>query len=212
MENTELKFWGQVFPVSAYGLADGSIKLHIQDGIAPFKVELKVNHNVFRVVENIPAAEFNYATYSGVNYADTNCEMYNLPPGDYSLVAWDSSDPPQDVRGFAGWNAVSPPYATLNGTCNAVGLSTTVEFEYGETIPYQYVAQYGIVSGVETVTCSLQLSAGGYNNTSILVPGTTYHYRIKATNVNGTAYGEDMTFTTPVQLPIVQTLPATNVG
>ena len=40
----------------------------------------------------------------------------------------------------------------------------------------------------------------------ILVPGVTYHYRIKATNINGTSYGEDMTFTTPAQLPIVQTL------
>jgi hypothetical protein len=29
-----------------------------------------------------------------------------------------------------------------------------------------------------------------------LVPGTTYHYRLEATNSYGTTYGPDQTFTT----------------
>jgi len=41
-----------------------------------------------------------------------------------------------------------------------------------------------------------------------LQPGTTYYYRLVATNADGTTYGEDETFTTPGYLsPIIQ--PAT---
>lgn len=43
-----------------------------------------------------------------------------------------------------------------------------------------------------------------------LVPGTTYYYRVTATNADGTAQGTDRTFTTPAyNNPIVQpfTLP-----
>jgi hypothetical protein len=41
---------------------------------------------------------------------------------------------------------------------------------------------------------------------------TTYHYRVKAVNAYGTSYGDDMTFTTVGALPIVVTLPATNIS
>ena len=33
-------------------------------------------------------------------------------------------------------------------------------------------------------------------NVPNLLPGTTYHYRLVATNGGGTTYGPDMTFTT----------------
>lgn len=211
--NENLKFWGQVFPVSSFGKADGQMKIHIQDGIAPFRLELKVNNNLYRTIENIPAAEFNYATYvppDNINYADTNCVIDDLPPGGYKFSAWDSSDPPQEVRALTDWNIVSPPFATLNGTVNPLtpngGSSTEVFFEYGLTTAYEHVAEFGHVNGTEPVHCSLQL------NSTNLVPGTLYHYRIKATNVNGTSYGDDVTFVTPATLPIVVTLPATNIS
>jgi hypothetical protein len=38
-----------------------------------------------------------------------------------------------------------------------------------------------------------------------LQPGTTYHYRVVATNVDGTTYGEDQTFTTPGYLELIAT-------
>jgi hypothetical protein len=68
------------------------------------------------------------------------------------------------------------------------------------------------VNGMEIIHCSLQLSSGGYDSTSQLLPETIYHYRIKAVNVNGTSYGNDLTFTTPSSLPIVVTLPVTNIS
>ena len=218
MENTNLKCWGQVFPVSGYGKADGVIKIHIQDGIAPFRLDLKVNGNFYRSVEDIPAAQYNYVTYEppeNINYADCNCIIEDLPPGNYTARIYDSTPPPegpQEVRIIADWNAVSPPFATLNGSVNPLGVDTHVYFDYGTGTTYDYEAQYGVVNGNEPVLCSLQLTSGGYSNTSVLVPGTEYHYRIKATNTVGTSYGEDMTFVTPSALPIAITLPATNIS
>jgi hypothetical protein len=52
--------------------------------------------------------------------------------------------------------------------------------------------------GAETITLALQN----------LAPGTTYHYRIAATNADGTAYGADQSFTTP-SYPSPITLPLT---
>ena len=43
------------------------------------------------------------------------------------------------------------------------------------------------------------------------MPGTTYHYRVKADNSLGITYGVDMTFTTLGQVPTATTLNATNL-
>lgn len=209
--NLNLKFAGRVWHASAFGVADVKIGLHIQDGIAPFRVELKVNGNLARIVENIPDA----LTPADDDY---QCIIENLPAGVYSLVITDSTQPePQDVRGFSCYNAVSPPYATLNGSVNPMGSQTMVSFEYGETSEYGKEAQFGIVNGFAPTIASLQLSAAiqGVNNpTEFLLPGTLYHFRIKAVNDNGTSYGDDMTFMTPslVAAPIAVTLPATNIS
>jgi hypothetical protein len=225
MENTNLKCWGQVFPISSFGMADGVIKIHIQDGIAPFRMDLKVNGNFYRAIENIPPAEFNYETFEppeNVNYADTNCVITDLPPGAYSGSIYDSTPEseggPQEVRIIADWNAVSPPFATLNGSVNPLGQNAVVAFEYGNetqcpsgTGNYCFEAAYGIVNGNEPVICSLQLSSGGYSSTTNLLPNTLYHYRIKAIIDGVSTYGDDMTFTTPQAGPIVVTLPATDI-
>jgi hypothetical protein len=212
MENTNLQMNGRVIPVSAYGLADGRLELHIINGLAPYRIELKVNDTAppnqwyetgfYRVVENIPSA---------TTSEEYNCIIGDLPPGGYKFRIYDSSEPPQMNMVFTNWNATSPPYATLNGSVNALGLPTTVYFEYGETIDYGHTAQYGIVNGTTPVNVLLNLSSGDYNNTSILKPSTLYHYRVVGSNVNGIVYGGDMTFETPDTLPIILTLPATNI-
>jgi uncharacterized protein (TIGR02145 family) len=80
--------------------------------------------------------------------------------------------------------------AKLNGSVNPNYVSTTVTFEYGSTTEYgnSLTAIQSPVVGNSTVSVSVSIS--GLNQ------GTTYHFRVKALNSLGTAYGEDETFTT----------------
>ena len=79
--------------------------------------------------------------------------------------------------------------ATLRGTVNANGLSTTVWF------------QYRIVDGPSKSTFSTQ-TVIGTSDTEVsfsiiqLLPGTTYYYRLAARNDASTTYGDEVSFTT----------------
>lgn len=190
-----------IYPVSAFGKADGKFIGHAGGGEPPYKAEITVNGNPYRT-EDVPAP---------TSPEDENLNILNLPPGSYTIWLFDSATPPMKCGGTITYNMTSPPFVTLNGTVNPLGVSTTVSFDYGVTTSYGETAAFGVVNGSSIIPCSLQLSSGGSDSKSTLIPGTLYHYRIKATNVNGTAYGEDMTFTTPSVLPIVTTLPATNI-
>ncbi|HET8862223.1 MAG TPA: S8 family serine peptidase [Solirubrobacterales bacterium] len=86
--------------------------------------------------------------------------------------------------------------ATLNGTVNPGGLSTTYRFEYGETKAY----------GGKVPTSAKAIGSGGGDvavteTVKGLKSNTTYHYRVTATNAEGTTYGEDRTFSTEQFLP-----------
>lgn len=100
---------------------------------------------------------------------------------------------------------MSPNGATLNGTVNANGLSTTVTFEFGVTTSYgnTVTATQSPLVGTTNSVVSAPLTG--------LLPSMIYHFRIKATNSQGTVYGADMTFTTQGQAPTVSILPATNI-
>jgi len=96
--------------------------------------------------------------------------------------------------------------ATLKGSLNPDGLSTTFHFQYGTT------TSYGLTTAPETQTgdTSRPVSA----NINSLTASTTYHFRIVASNADGTRMGSDKTFITlsPTGFPIVTTKPATNVA
>jgi hypothetical protein len=80
--------------------------------------------------------------------------------------------------------------ATLNGTIQAGNLTTTVTFEYGTTMEYGNT----IAATPATVTGNTPTNVSA--NITGLDPLTTYHFRVKAVNNEGTAYGGDMSFTT----------------
>jgi hypothetical protein len=79
--------------------------------------------------------------------------------------------------------------ATLNGSVNPLGQSTTASFEYGTT------TSYGTTSSVKNV-------GSGNNSTNVAIdvtglkPGVTYHFRVVAKNSTGSTSGNDQTFTT----------------
>jgi len=89
--------------------------------------------------------------------------------------------------------------ATLNGTVNAKGLSTSVIFEWGLTTSYGSNATtlQSPVTGSTNVAVTANLTG--------LQSATTYHYRIKATNAVNVTYSNDMTFTTANSAPQLTT-------
>jgi len=84
---------------------------------------------------------------------------------------------------------VTSSSATLNGSVDPHGLSTTVYFQYGRT------TSYGSTTANQTKTGNTYQNV--FANISGLSASTTYHFRIVATNSNGTRYGSDRSFTTP---------------
>ncbi len=95
--------------------------------------------------------------------------------------------------------------ATLNGTVNPNGSSTTAYFQWGTSTSYgNTTSSQSIGSGASSVAISANLSS--------LTAGTTYHFRVVATNSAGTAYGADATFkTTSTGKPTATTNSATKV-
>jgi len=95
--------------------------------------------------------------------------------------------PPSVTTGTA--RAVERTTATVTGTVNPNGSATTYHFEYGTTTAYGLnTPDKAAGEGDGDVAAEAQLAQ--------LSPGTTYHYRLVATNGNGTATGADRTLRT----------------
>lgn len=107
--------------------------------------------------------------------------------------------------------------ATLTGTVETQGFQTEYEFDIGTDTGYgvRIFGDAGTEPGIQTFTAPLQG----------LAPGTTYHYRIAATNIFGTTYGADEMFTTAIYptsalsapsgsplIPAIVLAPARNAG
>jgi hypothetical protein len=96
--------------------------------------------------------------------------------------------------------------AVLVGTVNPNGSATTYFFQWGLTTAYG-VDSVAHSAGHGTKPVSVSTAARD------LIPGTTYHYRLVATNGAGTTVGADRTLTTAGNPPpVVATGPATQVG
>jgi hypothetical protein len=83
----------------------------------------------------------------------------------------------------------------LTGSVRSRGADTHYDFEYGTTTAYGAStgsADNGSDDNVQAVNATL----GG------LVPSTTYHYRLVASNASGISYGSDQTFTTGPTPPL----------
>jgi len=80
--------------------------------------------------------------------------------------------------------------AVLSGQVNPHGLFTIVEFEYGPTPSF----------GQADTAAESPISNNMLTHVSLLINGleasSTYYFRVKAVNNNGTAYGDTLSFTT----------------
>ena len=85
---------------------------------------------------------------------------------------------------------VSASGATLNGIVNANDLSSVVTFEFGVTLDYgQTFSAIPNNAAGDSLTKVFAVLSG-------LSPGTSYHFRVIATNSLGTSFGIDKTFNT----------------
>jgi hypothetical protein len=95
---------------------------------------------------------------------------------------------PESITG--GAEKLGKTTATVTGSVNPDGAGeATYFFQYGTTSGYgQETAEESAGSGTESKLVSANLTG--------LEPGTEYHYRLVAKNVNGPNFGDDRTFTT----------------
>ena len=98
--------------------------------------------------------------------------------------------PPPNVTTGAPM-AIAARAVTFSGSVNPNGLTTTAQFQYGDTTAYGNTVSLTLSPGNGTNVQSVTTTQSG------LLPSTTYHCRLKASNANGTTNGADQTFTTP---------------
>lgn len=96
-------------------------------------------------------------------------------------------------------SAIEQMGVTLGGTVNPNGGTTLAQFEYGTTSAYGSTsAPQGLGNGTTDAVVSVPLTG--------LLPGTTYHFRLVASNSLGTTTGDDATFTTKDAPPTVSSV------
>lgn len=108
--------------------------------------------------------------------------------------------------GTGGSGGVTGHEATVVGVVQQPSESADWHFEYGTTI------SYGSVTPTQTKPPTTGPQSGGGSVQADLLslePGTTYHYRLVATDGGGTVNGSDQTFTTDPPSSMTLTVPPT---
>ena len=97
---------------------------------------------------------------------------------------------------------ISSTSATVNGTVNSQGNPTTYYFEYGTS------TNYGSFSGINPLAAT-NVAVSVSNSLTGLLPATLYHFRVVATNSQGTSFGADQAFATTSAAPAIISLSST---
>ncbi len=122
--------------------------------------------------------------------ADNELGTSVLGPG--GTFTTSSPTPPIATTGGAEAGQLT---AKIQGNVDTRGLPTNTAFELGTAA---YAGSLLPVNPTSSSGNALQLSL---DISTGLLPGTTYYYRVVATNMDGTAYGAEQSFTTSPQPP-----------
>jgi hypothetical protein len=117
-----------------------------------------------------------------------------------SFTTGTSPPPPKPTVTTEAASGITSSGATLNGSVNPNGSSTTYKFEYG-TVKGSFTkstASVNIGSGSTSQKVKAEVN---------LEPGTVYYFRISATNAGGTNTGGELSFTTSAGLWKIQETP-----
>ena len=107
--------------------------------------------------------------------------------GSPNFLVFQTNAAPSVVTAAA--TGVASMVATLHGTLNPNGSATTYQFNYGTTTSYGSSTP-ATSGGTGTTTLSKSAVITG------LLPSTTYHFQIVASNKGGLSSGNDVSFTT----------------
>ena len=168
--------YGTKVPVTAESIGSGTTNVAVSKAISGLKGNTTYNYRV--------SATNAYGTTVGVNKTFTTPKL-----------------PTVTTEAASG---VKEKEATLKGSVNPNGFSTTYQFEYGTTTSYgTKVPASPTLVGSGTTVVALSKAISG------LKEGTTYHYRIVATNAAGTVNGTNQTLktTNPPQTTITSATP-----
>ena len=150
-------------------------------------------------VLSLPAAAGNQATlYLAFLFTSdhgNNCHL------DFVHVTGSTTAPPQPLVTTLPTSYHTSYVAYLYGSVIPNGYNTSTYFEYGLNTGYGLMIDAGIHSEINSVPIQSYITN--------LYAGQIYHYRAVATNATGTAYGNDLTFTTNDSVPTALTGSAT---
>src|SRR5438270_3546895 len=161
--------------------------------------DLNVGNTTSRSVTGLNASTTYYYRVRAYNASGTSGNSNVV-----SVTTLSPTGPPVAITNPA--TLIASFSATLSGSVDPHGLTTTVYFQYGTTTSYGSTT----LSQIKTGNTYQSVSA----NVNGLTASTTYHFRIVATNSSGTRYGSDRTFTTlsATGPPVVTTGPATLIA
>jgi len=122
---------------------------------------------------------------------NTTATLTNSVVNAFLTIALRAAPPALPAATTNAATAIAAASATLNGTVSSNSATTTVVFDYGTDTSYG-----STVTAAESPLASSATSAAVTAPISGLICGTTYHYRVRATNSQGTTNGADSSFTT----------------
>ena len=125
----------------------------------------------------------------GVALDEVSGVVYVADAADNTVKLFTAATLPDTTTGAA--SGVASSTATVLGTVNPQGLSASYQFEYGTDSSYGSLAPATpAVAGSDNSDHAEVVGLTG------LSPATTYHFRITASNLNGSTQGADQTFRT----------------
>ena len=146
-----------------------------------------VNHTLVRKA-SICTPTTDWAVSAGTTTTDSQWEVYAIDTFDYlgfhTANCGGGPVAPTAITNEA--SGIGNGVATLNGTVSANGAEATITFEYGTTDAYGNTID---ATPHTTTGDNIPVTA----DLSGLTNGTTYHYRVVATNSAGTTQGADKT-------------------
>jgi hypothetical protein len=156
-----------------------------------------VTQQISAPIENLTAGvtyHFRVVAENGIGISKALDETFTTSPAIKDLTTLPATN-------------VETTTATLNGSLNPDGYETKYYFEYGKTTGY---GQQAPLEPGEEVGTTASEEVPLSQNIGELEPGTTYHYRIVASNLTGKTIGSDQTFSTP-QAPSIVAFSSQNV-